>query len=102
MGDLQLSYLWRYLGEVEIEEVQKPNTFDEFEEIEAYNYVDLAASYAFNDTAKITFSVQNVFDKDPPVLGNEAATTSANSGNTLPSAYDALGRIYAVGLNLRF
>ncbi len=102
MGDLQLSYLWRYLGEVEIEEVQKPNTFADFQEIEAYNYVDLAASYAFNDTAKVTFSVQNVFDKDPPVLGNEAATTSANSGNTLPSAYDTLGRIYAVGLNLRF
>lgn len=102
MGDLQLSYLWRHLGEVEIEEVQKPNTFDEFEQIEAYNYVDVAASYAFNDTTKLTLSVQNVFDKDPPVLGNEAATTSANSGNTLPSAYDTLGRIYTVGLNLRF
>lgn len=102
MGDLQVSYLWRHLNKVEIEPVQQANTFAAFREIEAYNYIDLAASYAFNDVAKITFSVQNVLEKDPPVLGNEAATTSANSGNTLPSAYDTLGRIFAVGLNLRF
>lgn len=102
MGDLQVSYLWRHLNKVEIEPVQQPNTFRAFREIEAYNYIDLAASYAFNDVAKVTFSVQNLLEKDPPVLGNEAATTSANSGNTLPSAYDTLGRIFAVGLNLRF
>lgn len=102
MGDLQVSYLWRHLNKVEIEPVQQPNTFAAFREIEAYNYIDLAASYAFNDVAKVTFSVQNLLEKDPPVLGNEAATTSANSGNTLPSAYDTLGRIFAVGLNLRF
>ena len=102
MGDLQLSYLWRHLGAVEIEPVQAPNTFEAFREIDAYNYIDLAASYAFNDVTKLTVSVQNVFEKDPPVLGNEAATTSANSGNTLPSAYDTLGRIFVVGLNLRF
>lgn len=102
MGDLQLSYLWRHMNKVEIQPVQQPNTFRAFREIEAYNYIDLAASYAFNDVAKVTFSVQNLLEKDPPVLGNEAATTSANSGNTLPSAYDTLGRIFAVGLNLRF
>jgi outer membrane receptor protein involved in Fe transport len=102
MGDLQLSYLWRYLDSVEIEPVQAPNTFEAFRKIDAYNYVDLAASYSFNDVTKLTVSVQNVFEKDPPVLGNEAATTSANSGNTLPSAYDTLGRIFVVGLNLRF
>ncbi len=102
MGDLQLSYLWRHMNKVEVEPVQQPSTFAAFREIEAYNYIDLAASYAFNDVAKVTFSVQNLLEKDPPVLGNEAATTSANSGNTLPSAYDTLGRIFAVGLNLRF
>lgn len=102
MGDLQLSYLWRYLDSVEIEPVQAPNTFAAFREIDSYSYIDLAASYAFNDVTKLTVSVQNVFEKDPPVLGNEAATTSANSGNTLPSAYDTLGRIFVVGLNLRF
>ncbi len=102
MGDLQLSYLWRYLDSVEIEPVQQANTFAAFREIDSYSYIDLAASYAFNDVTKLTVSVQNVFEKDPPVLGNEAATTSANSGNTLPSAYDTLGRIFVVGLNLRF
>lgn len=102
VGDLRVSYLWRHLGEVAIEPGQIPTTFLPFQKIEAYDYLDLVATYQVTDEAKVTVGVNNVFEKEPPVLGNEAGTTSANSGNTFPSAYDVLGRVFSVSLNLRF
>jgi outer membrane receptor protein involved in Fe transport len=50
----------------------------------------------------MTATVQNLLDKDPPLTGNNAGSTSYNSGNTFPSTYDALGRRYAVTAKLRF
>jgi outer membrane receptor protein involved in Fe transport len=47
-------------------------------------------------------SVVNLLDKNLLVVGNEAGTTSANSGNTFPSVYDTLGRVYAIGFNVKF
>ncbi|MDP3853704.1 TonB-dependent receptor domain-containing protein [Phenylobacterium sp.] len=102
VGDLQLSYLWRYVDEVAIEEVQLPTTFAPFQKIEAYHWLDLTASYTLNDAVRITAGVQNVFEKEAPIVGNEAGTTSANSGNTFPGDYDTLGRVFTLGLNLRF
>ena len=47
--------------------------------------------------------VQNLFDKDAPLIGaNYAGSTAFNSGNTFPSTYDALGRKYSVGARLKF
>ena len=101
-GPFSLGYQWRYQDEVSIEETQKSGTFPQFQSIEAYNYVDLFGSWAINDAYRLSASVKNVFEEEPPIIGNEAATTSANSGNTLPSNYDTLGRVFAVGLNVRF
>ena len=102
LGDFSLGYQWRYQDEVSIEETQKAATFPKFRKIEAYHYLDLNGSWAVNDAVRLSASVRNVFEEEPPIIGNEAATTSANSGNTLPSNYDTLGRVFAVGLNVRF
>jgi outer membrane receptor protein involved in Fe transport len=50
----------------------------------------------------VNAGVTNVFSKDPPVVGNEAGTTSANSGNTFPGVYDTVGRVYSLGVSMRF
>ena len=102
VGDLQLSYLWRYVDAINVSPVQEAATFPAFRKIKAYSWFDLSASYAINDTVKVSAAVQNVFKKNPPIVGNEAGTTSANSGNTFPGDYDTLGRVFAFGLNLRF
>jgi len=80
----------------------KPGIFDAFEKIDAYNYIDLSASWDVNSALSVTASVANVFDEDPPIIGNETGTTSYNSGNTFPSNYDTLGRVYALGVNVKF
>lgn len=102
VGDWQFSYLWRHLSELNLTESQKGDVFDGFEHIDAHDYFDLAATWDMNDSVTWTFSVANVFDKDPPIIGNETGTTSYNSGNTFPSNFDTLGRVYALGVSLKY
>jgi outer membrane receptor protein involved in Fe transport len=73
-----------------------------FGKIKAYDYFDLSARLNATENLTITATVQNLLDKDPPLTGNNAGSTSYNSGNTFPSTYDALGRRYAVTAKLRF
>ncbi|MEE9380982.1 MAG: hypothetical protein V3V03_06230, partial [Hyphomonadaceae bacterium] len=101
-GDLELSYLWRYLGEVELLDNEKAGVFDGFENIDAFNYIDFSGAYDINDNVRLSASLSNAFNEDPPIIGNDTGQTDANSGNTFPSFYDTLGRVYAVGINVRF
>ena len=73
-----------------------------FGKIKAYDYFDLSTRLNASENLTITISVQNLLDKAPPLTGNNAGSTSFNSGNTFPSTYDALGRRYAVTAKLRF
>ena len=101
-NDLSLSAQLRYMGPVEVEPPEASNTFPNFRHIGGRTYIDLYASYTFADKYTLSFGAMNVTDKDPPVVGNEAASTDFNSGNTFPASYDVLGRQYTVQLNMLF
>ena len=73
-----------------------------FGKIGAYDWFDLALRFGVTENFDLTMTVQNLFDKKPPVVGSTIGTTSFNSGNTYPSTYDALGRRFAVGARLKF
>jgi outer membrane receptor protein involved in Fe transport len=73
-----------------------------FNRIPAYNYFDLTARFSVTDHFDLTLAAYNLFDKQPPVVGGGAGTTSANSGNTFPTTYDAFGRRYAATARLKF
>lgn len=102
VGDFQLSYLWRHQDSVKVEETQRAGTFPAFRSVDAYNYIDLTASYAFNESIEFSAGVTNVFEEEPPILGGEIATTAANGGNTLPQNYDPIGRVFTLGVNFKF
>jgi iron complex outermembrane receptor protein len=102
MGIWEASYLWRHYGSVEIEPIQKDGTYEAFRSIDAYDYIDLYAGVTLWENTRLGFGIQNVFDKSPPVVGNEASTTTYNGGNTFPSFYDVLGRIYSVSVDVKF
>lgn len=109
VGDFTFGYLWRFIGSSEIEEgLKEPSlltgagTFNAFETIPAYHYFDVNAEWRVIEGVTVRASVTNIFDRDPPIVGNEAGQTSANSGNTFPSMYDTLGQVYAIGVNFRF
>jgi outer membrane receptor protein involved in Fe transport len=101
-NDLSLSAQLRYLGPVDVEPPEAGNTFQNFRHIGGRTYIDLYASYRLADRYLLSFGAMNITDKDPPVVGNEAASTSFNSGNTFPASYDVLGRVYTLQLNMQF
>jgi iron complex outermembrane receptor protein len=99
-GDLSVSGQWRHMGSVESEVPQ--SVFPAFRKIDSYDYFDLYASYTLMDKVRVSLGIVDVFEKDPPVVGNEAADTTSNSGNTFPSSYNVLGRMYSLGVNMSF
>lgn len=101
-GDVSVSALWRHMGSVSVETGEAAGTFEAFRKIDSYDYIDLYASYTVWEKATISVGIVNAFEEDPPIVGNEAADTSSNSGNTFPSHYDTLGRVFSMGLNVKF
>ena len=73
-----------------------------FNRIPAASYFDFTTRFNVNEHFDLSFTVQNLFDKDPPIVGNNAGTASFNSGNTYPSTYDPLGRRFAAGARIKF
>jgi iron complex outermembrane receptor protein len=74
----------------------------DFGKIGAYDWFDLTLRFNVNDNLTFTAAVQNLFDKDPPVVGSSVGSVAYNSGNTYPSTYDALGRRFAVSARIKF
>lgn len=117
-GGFDLSLLHRYLSSNQIEPVaptprpplQQSQTggpalstiLDSYERIRAYHYFDLATAYRIGENLRINLTVNNLFDVQPPIVGNQVGGTAFNSGNTFPALYDVLGRSYTIGVNLRF
>jgi outer membrane receptor protein involved in Fe transport len=73
-----------------------------FNRIPAYNYFDLTTRFNVTDHFELTLSAFNIFDKKAPIVGTNAGTTTANSGNTFPSTYDVLGRRYSATARIKF
>ncbi|GGO64850.1 TonB-dependent receptor domain-containing protein [Bowmanella pacifica] len=83
--NVQLS--WRRIGDV-------VNALDATDTISAQNYIDLAASWEVSDELQLTFGVDNLFDKEPPMPKG-----AANLFGTV-SDYDVIGRSF--GLSVRY
>lgn len=106
-GPLTASVRWRHEGSTQDGRIK--NTFSGTTRtgldpsliptptIDAYNYIDLALSADISETLQLNAGVNNLFDKQPPILG-----TAQEQANTLPSFFDVLGRDFFVGVNFRF
>jgi iron complex outermembrane recepter protein len=107
--DVDLSFLWRWIDAVQFEPAQiiadggPANTVQpQFRNIPAEHYFDLTARWNASDNFSFTFTVQNLLNNQPKVVGNTIGSTSFNSGNVYPSTYDALGRRFGVAAKLTF
>ena len=116
-GSVDVSALWRHISSMKQEPLQQASTPGfigtisggslngkqvNFQKISAYNYIDLATRLGVGENVDLTLTVQNLFDKGPPLVGTGIGAQSFNSGNTYPSTYDSLGRVFAVGARLKF
>ncbi|MGZ6019439.1 MAG: TonB-dependent receptor domain-containing protein, partial [Phenylobacterium sp.] len=108
LKSLALSVEWRYFAKVGLDaydsnpQLNSPgNQFTIEKNLPAQNYIDLTANFTVHNNLNFRVGVQNVFDKDPPLVGTNCAATFCN-GNTYPQVYDALGRYVFVGLTADF
>ncbi len=98
---------WRHFDKVKIDnsssDPQLAGPFNPVNgEMAARDYLDLSASW--NATKQITIwgGVNNVFDKDPPIVDSAIAGSPFGNGNTYPQVYDALGRKIFISLQYKF
>ena len=73
-----------------------------YRSIDAYDYFDLALRYSVSEHLDLSLTVDNLFDKKPPLVGSGVGGTAFNSGNTFPTTYDVVGRYFTFGTRLRF
>jgi outer membrane receptor protein involved in Fe transport len=78
-----------------------PDTVDN--QIQAFDYIDLATDWNVREGIDIHAGVNNVFDKNPPLIfAGIAGPSQLGNGNTFPGTYDALGREIFVGVTLKY
>ena len=89
---------WRYLGKVSLDnndsdETLQNSAFGEYSpfnaKISAQNYFDLAANYNVNDNVELRAGINNVTDKDPPIV---SSTITAGGAANSYEFYDVYGR----------
>lgn len=102
VGMFDASLLWRYIDTVHYEPLGSTVVLPQFARIKAANYFDLTTRANLKNNVTLTLGVQNLFDRDPPIVGANAGPASFNAGNTYPSTYDVLGRRYALSASVKF
>jgi outer membrane receptor protein involved in Fe transport len=104
--DLTLS--WRYIGKVSLDQNSSDPTlnfasfgvYDQFNrEIPGYSYLDLAAAWNVYKGVQIRGGINNLLDKDPPVVTSEI--TAGGAANTYET-YDLLGRQIYLAVTAKF
>jgi outer membrane receptor protein involved in Fe transport len=86
---------WRYFGEITYDGTDSEIANDN---LGAQNYLDLNAVFRFMDTHDLTLGINNVLDKEPPLLGSRLST----NGNTIAGFYDTLGRYLFARVTMRW
>ncbi|MEE3623306.1 TonB-dependent receptor [Nitrospirillum sp. BR 11752] len=102
-----LSADWRHLSGVVYERTTSDpslsGSYNPFNaKIPSYDYFDFSASYQVSDWLTLSGGVNNVFDKDPPLLTTAVGGSSFLNGNTYAQVYDALGRYFFFQASAKF
>ena len=102
--NIDAAVTWRYFGKANHESTSSHPTLNgPVAEITktfgARNYIDVSAAYVLNKNVTFRGSINNLFDKDPPI-----GLTGAGfgNGNTYPVVYDALGRKISLNMTVTF
>ena len=107
---------WRYVGKVKAETLDSSETLhgdfplDPGLHIKGQSYFDLATTFTFGSHFNFRLGVNNVLDKQPPLVttgsaslnGSNLCPTGPCNGNTYPGTWDALGRFVYAGATVNF
>lgn len=104
---VDLSMQWRHINSV-IADTESPNpllagpTRYEDTKLGSRDYLDLTASWQFYKGMTARLGVNNVLDKDPPILAGGDFSNAFVNGNTFPQVYDTLGRYIFLNITADF
>lgn len=93
-GDWTAGLKWRYFGEVEYSGATNVLIGDA---VSSQSYIDLVGSYSITENISVQLGVNNVFDREPPLVGSVLANT-----NTIAGYWDLLGRYVHMNVTARF
>ena len=109
-----LALTWRYIDGVDVTfSSSNPLISTDFapsdRSIGAQNYIDLSLQWNATKNFTIRGGINNVFDRDPPLVSSTAGTFPSvagpsvfGNGNTFPQVYDTLGRQIYVTVTGKF
>ncbi|PJJ96835.1 TonB-dependent receptor [Lysobacteraceae bacterium NML91-0213] len=94
---------WRYIGEMDYRGTDGTALSGDYflsgpGKLKAFNYFDLSGSLQVSDNITWTLGVNNIADKEPPMIGGNLAPTNANS----LGGYDQAGRYLFTSLAFDF
>ena len=101
---MTISPSWRFIGGSSLDsntsQVGLTNgAFDRFNaSIGAYSYFDLAVTWQATPQIEFRAGMNNIFDKDPPIIGDQI--TGTGTPNTYNN-YDLLGRTVFIALTAK-
>jgi len=110
---ITVSAQWRYFAKVDLEYKNPSSTlngayYDFGSRIGSQSYFDLAGSWQIIDNLVWRLGVNNILDRQPPLvpsgsaLGYSACASTVCNGNTYPGTYDSLGRYVYTGVTVDF
>ena len=70
--------------------------------LSAQDYFDLAFTARLAQRLNLRAGMNNIFDREPPVAGQQTIPAGFGNGNTYPQVYDALGRYLFAGFTVDF
>jgi outer membrane receptor protein involved in Fe transport len=107
--DMEISATWRHLSSVDVDSELSGASHGNGPDatLESQDYFDLAGTWSVRDNVTFRFGVNNVFDKEPPLVSSGGGAinncpSGPCNGNTYPQTYDALGRYLFFGVRADF
>lgn len=105
--DWNAGLAWRHISAATVQTTGAANNVagrfvKAYESIPEVNYFDLNVGYQFTKNLRMSLTVNNLFDKQPPFIGTGIGPGASNYGNTFPSAYDVIGRRYTATVTASF
>jgi iron complex outermembrane recepter protein len=87
---------WRFFSKVDYD-----GTEDQIVNLKAMSYLDLDGTIKIFGNHSLSIGVNNVFDKEAPLVGDTMSLTYGNA-NAITGYYDTLGRFFYTNLTFRF
>ncbi|WP_294234430.1 TonB-dependent receptor [uncultured Sphingomonas sp.] len=105
-----LGFTWRYTGPSNLSKLSSNTvlaaapgqTYPLVNRIPGYSYFDFNTNVTLVKGIDVRFNVQNLFDKDPPLIGYDTQYAIGGGFNTFPTYYTVRGRTLRVGISARF